>query len=1140
MAASLAVYLLHCLEAQTSGYNVLISDKFRIGSGSEDSLTTNEGGLKQPHYKNSAGQWRKITYSSDDWYMSLWAAGTKLQMGTPSITYTSNTQADASQRVTHGQVEKFNMTRYYRLSSQRLRTYYRICASSTASNVQLWEGATDDYLDTSDRPTKFIGSDRLGQYIRIYSTSNLYMRTDWTTVVGIIVLRGSNSITGRFNLERNATQYTVSSLDCSYALYLGLGNFNANQCKMFYTSMQDVQYVEDINECTTSAHNCHAAARCSNTAGSFTCTCNSGWSGDGVSCQDINECTTSAHNCHAAARCSNTAGSFTCTCNSGWSGDGVSCQDINECTTSAHNCHTAARSSNTAGSFKCTCNSGWSGDGVSCQDINECATSAHNCNAAASCSNTAGSFVCTCNSGWSGDGVSCQDIDECTTSAHNCHGAASCINTDGGYVCSCNYGWSGDGVSCVSTTTNSLTSSSVSFSTSATSTTLSSTSTPTTTSSTNTTSTSTTSSSSSSSSSTTHTPTFTSSTASSSTSSSTASTTNSSSSSISTTSTTTASSMSSSTSSTTYTTTSTLSSSTSSSTTTATLSSLSSSTNTTATTASSSVTSSSSFTTYTITFASSTTSSSTFSSTASSTYSPTSPPLSSTPRSTAHSRSDSSTKAFTTSSTPGMSTSTKLSDQSIVTTIAAARVPRRCGMCGNTPCMYCDLGGCCADDRTGGICRQLDPSAEVTCQDPGCPRLLSLIGTCSRVASQFSCYARTSSMTAVYQAGKQECCEYQDVDDDVSWSNCSLYEADKTVIRRLTRDIRLAGDYNTVVGGRKKLFLKECSTKFATAEFATAKCIDVKAGSLIITVAAADEDAFRAAKQRAFQDGRLELSSFGVLQLHVGKREDSAPEAVVNTIAGLLNASSATGVSIDLGKVKIVAQELRSKAEEESYSSVAVEGSPAAASLPRSLVKEMGGSVMVIIVAEKLNRHEKDSETGSRLAETNGLAAANVSVGLWVNGEPKKVMGLSEPVLIKILDVRPAGARCVFWNDTEQLWSTSGVSMSSQDGSLTCASTHLTLFNAIFEDIAKQLECANIQIVWNSLEEFILASWPVELPGIILWLLLGGTCSVLVCACVADSRQSWRDGDFVIGGIPDKEQLHWGLPIGNFCSNNCL
>ena len=49
----------------------------------------------------------------------------------------------------------------------------------------------------------------------------------------------------------------------------------------------------DVNECFSNeisdeylhlAHNCHVDANCSNTKGSFFCTCQIGYSGDGVSC----------------------------------------------------------------------------------------------------------------------------------------------------------------------------------------------------------------------------------------------------------------------------------------------------------------------------------------------------------------------------------------------------------------------------------------------------------------------------------------------------------------------------------------------------------------------------------------------------------------------------------------------------------------------------------------------------------------------------------------------------------------------------------------------------------------------------------------------------------------------------------------
>ena len=44
------------------------------------------------------------------------------------------------------------------------------------------------------------------------------------------------------------------------------------------------------------------------------------------SCTDIDECTLpGASNCNFDARCNNTNGSYICTCNRGYSGDGFNC-----------------------------------------------------------------------------------------------------------------------------------------------------------------------------------------------------------------------------------------------------------------------------------------------------------------------------------------------------------------------------------------------------------------------------------------------------------------------------------------------------------------------------------------------------------------------------------------------------------------------------------------------------------------------------------------------------------------------------------------------------------------------------------------------------------------------------------------------
>lgn len=82
----------------------------------------------------------------------------------------------------------------------------------------------------------------------------------------------------------------------------------------------------DIDECALDLDDCHANATCSNTPGSFTCTCVPGYSGDGVvACIDDDECTNGGNDCALNATCTNLPGSFTCTCDLGYVGDGVSC-----------------------------------------------------------------------------------------------------------------------------------------------------------------------------------------------------------------------------------------------------------------------------------------------------------------------------------------------------------------------------------------------------------------------------------------------------------------------------------------------------------------------------------------------------------------------------------------------------------------------------------------------------------------------------------------------------------------------------------------------------------------------------------------------------------------------------------------------
>jgi len=210
----------------------------------------------------------------------------------------------------------------------------------------------------------------------------------------------------------------------------------------------------DLDECAPGGgSNCADGALCTNTAGSFTCACPVGYTGDGVaSCEEIDECAPAPCGAHAA--CKDGIAAFTCRCDDGFFSDDGSetgtCTDLDECILGTHECDapSEAQCVNTEGSYVCTCNSGFSLDkaGHSCADIDECAAvgAMSACAAGAKCRNTAGSFTCVCEDGYAGDGVGapCVDIDECAEGAAQLCGSSSfCVNTPGTFHCECKTGY---------------------------------------------------------------------------------------------------------------------------------------------------------------------------------------------------------------------------------------------------------------------------------------------------------------------------------------------------------------------------------------------------------------------------------------------------------------------------------------------------------------------------------------------------------------------------------------------------------------------------------------------------------------------------------------------------------------------------
>ncbi|XP_078374553.1 uncharacterized protein LOC144658099 isoform X3 [Oculina patagonica] len=197
----------------------------------------------------------------------------------------------------------------------------------------------------------------------------------------------------------------------------------------------------DIDECLSNP--CHVDASCSNTHGSFKCTCNHGFAGDGRKvCSGLKPCLTD-QDCRENQFCKEIKGSRLCDCKEGYIFKNMTCVDANECELEKDICGSNSVCTNSEGSYKCNCVGGYESktdDGKNCFDIDECKTA--NCGDVATCENTEGSFHCECPEGFSFDKKEreCYDIDECSVSG-SCGPNQLCSNEMGTYSCPCRTGY---------------------------------------------------------------------------------------------------------------------------------------------------------------------------------------------------------------------------------------------------------------------------------------------------------------------------------------------------------------------------------------------------------------------------------------------------------------------------------------------------------------------------------------------------------------------------------------------------------------------------------------------------------------------------------------------------------------------------
>ncbi|CAE7229426.1 unnamed protein product [Symbiodinium sp. CCMP2456] len=216
--------------------DVLSSQQLRIGPGTKSSLRK-DGGLQQPFYRSANG-WTKLTYDEDPLELAFKVDGRTARIGGASRTFYNSTYAEVSSNLMVDDVPRVSLKRIFSFPAESVfRSEFRLTALSSLSGVQLWMGTSDDWIGTTDEPTKEQGEFRMGSFASAAHGNVLHVFSGEEDVFFFSTHPESRAIIlahyGHWSdvVGVTASELHSSQSDGAYGIYVPVGPFAHGEAK---------------------------------------------------------------------------------------------------------------------------------------------------------------------------------------------------------------------------------------------------------------------------------------------------------------------------------------------------------------------------------------------------------------------------------------------------------------------------------------------------------------------------------------------------------------------------------------------------------------------------------------------------------------------------------------------------------------------------------------------------------------------------------------------------------------------------------------------------------------------------------------------------------------------------------------------